>query len=293
MIESSNLLALFVWLRFFPEIRFKFSNMFAGFFSRSIRFLFLSLLLGISIQAFCWGLTGHRIVGEIAQQHLSKKASRELKKLIGRETLAWWANWPDFIKSDSNWRHADPWHYVNVPPHLPKDSFVAALKALPGKNLYSQLYATMAELKDRSLPLEKRQVALRFLIHLVGDMHQPLHVGHAEDQGGNRIVVYWFDKKTNLHSLWDTWLLDQQQYSYTEYARLLDIAPQEKVNSWASGSIEDWLYESHLLAEKIYASAKNEDKLGYRYNFEYVKMMEEQLLKGGVRLATLLNRVFD
>jgi hypothetical protein len=256
------------------------------------RSILLSLALLIIVQpAFSWGLTGHRIVGEIAQNHLTKKTRRELKNLIGRETLAWWSNWPDFIKSDSTWRHADSWHYVNVTPGLEKEKFVEELKALPVKSLYSQLYATMNELKDKSLSLEKRQIALRFLIHLVGDMHQPLHVGHAADLGGNRITVYWFDRKTNLHSLWDTWLLDQQQYSYTEYARLLDIASVEQVKAWSSGSIEDWLYESHLLAEEIYASAKMEDKLGYRYNFLYLKMMEEQLLKGGIRLAVLLNQV--
>lgn len=253
----------------------------------------LVILLPFSSTAYCWGLTGHRIVGEIAQQHLSGKAKKELKKLIGKETLAWWSNWPDFIKSDSSWRHADPWHYVNVPPGLSKDSFVLALKNLEVKSLYSQLYATMSELGNKSLPLEQRQVALRFLIHLMGDMHQPLHVGRAEDQGGNKIVVYWFDRKTNLHSLWDTWLLDNQNYSYTEYARLLDIAPRQQADAWKQGSIEDWLYESYLLAAQIYDSARMEDKLGYRYNFLYVKLMEEQLLKGGLRLAEVLNRSFN
>ena len=255
------------------------------------RIMFLAAFISMSVPAFSWGLTGHRIIGEIAQNHLSKNAQKELKKIIGKETLAWWSNWPDFIKSDTSWKHAEAWHYVNVTPGMTKDSFVAALKALPGKSLYSQLYETMAQLKDRNLSREQRQIALRFLVHLVGDLHQPLHVGHAADLGGNRIVVYWFDRKVNLHSLWDTWLVDNQQYSYSEYARLLDIASDEQLKAWRAGSIEDWLYESHLLAEKIYASAKMEEKLGYRYNFQYVKMMEEQLLKGGVRLAALLNQV--
>lgn len=255
------------------------------------RTLLVALFLTFSFSAFSWGLTGHRIVGEIAQNHLSKSAKKGLKKIFGKETLAWWANWPDFIKSDTSWKHSDPWHYVNVKPGLSKDSFIAALKDLPIKSLHSQLYETMAQVKDRNLPLEKRQVALRFLIHLVGDLHQPLHVGHAEDLGGNRITVYWFERKTNLHSLWDTWLLDHQQYSYTEYAKLLDIATPEQVKAWSAGTIEDWLWESHLAAEKIYASAGMEEKLGYRYIFDHAKMLEEQLLKGGIRLSVLLNQV--
>jgi hypothetical protein len=244
-------------------------------------------------QAFSWGVLGHRIIGEIAQQHLSKKAKKELRKLIGEETLAMWSNWPDFIKSDSTWNHASPWHYVDLPGHMEKNKFLEDLKKLPGKNLYTQIPAMMAELKDRSLPVEKRRTALFFLVHLVGDLHQPLHVGRDEDAGGNKIVVYWFDKKTNLHSLWDSMLIEFQQYSYTEYTKILNIDGEDKVKAWQSSSLDDWFYESHVLSDAIYDATPNESKLSYRYNYQFQKMMEEQLLKGGVRLAALLNEVFD
>lgn len=243
-------------------------------------------------QSFCWGLTGHRVVAEIAQQHLSKKAKKELKKLIGKETLAWWANWPDFIKSDTSWNHASKWHYVDLPGHMEKEAFIADLKKLPGKNLYTQIPAMVEQLKDKSLPIEQRQVALRFLIHLVGDLHQPLHVGRDEDQGGNKIVVYWFDKKTNLHSLWDSMLIEYQQYSYTEYARLLNIATPEQVKAWQSSSLEDWFYESHVISDSIYDATPSESKLSYRYNYQFQHVLDQQLLKGGVRLAALLNEAF-
>lgn len=255
-------------------------------------FLVVTALL-ISQQALSWGLIGHRTIGEIAQQHLSKKAKRELKKLIGRETLALWSNWSDFIKSDSTWRHASPWHYVDLPGHMEKEKFIEDLKKLPGKNLYTQIPAMIAEMKNKSLPLEQRRIALYFLIHLVGDLHQPLHVGREEDEGGNKIVVYWFDKKTNLHSLWDSMLIEFQQYSYTEYAKLLDIAAPEQVKAWQSGSLDDWFYESHVLSDSIYDASPNEAKLGYRYNFQFQKMLDEQLLKGGVRLAALINQAFE
>jgi hypothetical protein len=113
---------------------------------------------------------------------------------LGREPLALWSNWPDFIKSDSTWNHASPWHYVDLPGHTEKGKFIEDLKKLPGKNLYTQIPAMLAELKDKSLSLEKRRTALYFLIHLLGDLHQPLHVGRDEDAGGNKIVVYWFEK---------------------------------------------------------------------------------------------------
>ncbi|MGZ8542249.1 MAG: S1/P1 nuclease [Chitinophagaceae bacterium] len=255
-------------------------------------FLLVSSLLIVQC-AFSWGVTGHRIIGEIAQQHLTKKAKKGLLRLIGKETLAQWSNWPDFIKSDSTWNHASPWHYVDLPGHMEKDKFIDELKKLPGKNLYTQIQAMMAELKDGSLPSEKRRTALYFLIHLVGDLHQPLHVGRDEDAGGNKIVVYWFDKKTNLHTLWDSMLIEFQQYSYTEYAKILDNSGDEQVNAWQASSLEDWFYESHVISDAIYDATPNESKLSYKYNYQFQKILDEQLLKGGARLAALLNQAFD
>jgi hypothetical protein len=257
------------------------------------RTLLVATALFISQHAFSWGVIGHRTSAEIAQQHLSKKAKKELRKLTGKETLAWWSNWPDFVKSDSTWNQASPWHYVDLPGHLEKEKFMEDLKKLPGKNLYTQIPAMIAEIKDKTLSIERRRTALYFLIHLVGDLHQPLHVGREEDSGGNKIVVYWFEKKTNLHSLWDSMLIEFQQYSYSEYARLLDIAEPEKVKAWQSGSLEDWFYESHVLADAIYNASPNEAKLGYKYNFQFQKTLDEQLLKGGIRLAALLNKAFE
>jgi hypothetical protein len=259
------------------------------FFLRTILF---SVTLLITAQAFSWGLLGHRVIGEIAEQHLSKKAKKELRKLIGKETLAWWSNWPDFIRSDSTWNFATSWHYVNIPGHLDKEKFMEELKKVP-VSLYKQIPAMMAEVKDKSLPLEKRRNALSFLVHFIGDLHQPLHVGRGEDWGGNKIVVYWFDKKTNLHTVWDSMLMDFQQYSYTEYAKLLNIATKEQMEAWRSTSLEEWFYESYKLADMIYDATPNESKLSYRYNYQFQKIMEEQLLKGGIRLAAILNQVLE
>lgn len=242
-----------------------------------------------------WGVTGHRVVGEIAQRHLSKKASRGIQELIGRETLAYWSNWPDFIKSDTThkWDGTSAWHYVDLPGNMEKEAFIDSLEQLPGENLYTQIPAMIAQLKDRSLSVESRRNALAFLVHFMGDLHQPLHVGREEDQGGNKIPVYWFDKKMNLHSLWDVALIDFQQYSYTEYARMLDRRDKAMVLAFQQSSMDDWFYESHVISDKIYALTPAESKLSYRYNFLFQSTLDEQLLKGGLRLAKILNEVFQ
>lgn len=241
--------------------------------------------------ASAWGVTGHRVIAEIAQRHLNSKAKKELKKLIGDVPLAFWANWPDFIKSDTTWRFAGKWHYVDLPGHMAKDDFIRDLKALPGENLYTQIPAMEAQLKDESLSPEKKQIALRFLIHLVGDLHQPLHVGRDEDQGGNKIQVTWFNKPTNLHAVWDEALVDFQQWSYTEYATVLNVADKKQVQQWQNAGYEDWFYESHVLSDKIYDQTPQGSKLRYEYNYLFVQDLNDQLLKGGVRLAKILNEV--
>ena len=258
---------------------------------RNWKIILLPLLMLIPLLTFCWGITGHRVVAEIAQRHLSKKAKKQLHQLIGRQTLSQWANWPDFIKSDTThaWDHASKWHYVNMPGNLSKDAFITGLQLLPEENLYNQIKTLAAQLKDRSLPDEKRQIALRFLIHLVGDLHQPLHVGRAEDLGGNKITVTWFDRPTNLHSVWDNALVDDQKYSYTEYSTILDIASEEEVNAIQQSSLEEWFYDSYVMANKIYAMVPADGKLGYKYNYIFQQDLDRQLLKGGLRLAALLN----
>ncbi|PSK91010.1 S1/P1 nuclease [Taibaiella chishuiensis] len=255
------------------------------------KLLLLFLLLATAQTGFGWGVTGHRVVAEIAQRHLSGRAKRELRQLIGDQQLAFWVNWPDFIKSDTTgrWKAMGQWHYVDLPGQLSKADFVQQLKEKKGENLYTQIKAMAAQLADKKLPLEQRQIALRFLIHLAGDLGQPLHVGRSDDQGGNKITVYWFDKKTNLHALWDEALIDFQQWSYTEYATVLDVAGKDQVAAWQRTPLEDCFYESHVLSDKIYALSPPDAKLSYRYNYLFAQDLNDQLLKSGIRLAALLN----
>ena len=255
--------------------------------------LFFSIII-ISQSAFAWGTTGHRVVAEIAQRHLTRKARKEIKKLFGREPLAFWANWPDFIKSDTTgkWKEASAWHYVDVPGNLSKEEFIEALQAINHKSLYSQIPAMEQTLKDENASLEDKKTALIFLIHFIGDMEQPLHVGRDEDAGGNKITVNWFGKKTNLHAVWDEDLVDYQKWSYTEYADNIDVANENEIAQIQSGSLEDWMYESHKLANEVYDRTPEDSNLSFRYNYIFYTKLNRQLLDGGLRLAEILNEVF-
>ena len=259
-----------------------------------LRPVFTFLLLTGSHFSFAWGVTGHRVIAEIAQTHLTQKSLTAISQLIGKEKLAYWANWPDFIKSDTThkWDKASVWHYVDLPGNSTRVEFTTQLKALEGENLYSQIISMSKILKDKTKPVSDRRDALAFIIHLVGDLHQPLHVGRDEDQGGNKITVYWFEKKTNLHSIWDASLVDFQQYSYTEYATMLNLRYKKQEAIVAKSKLTDWFYESHVLSDKVYALSPAESRLSYQYNYIFQDDLNMQLYKGGIRLAKVLNDIF-
>ena len=255
-------------------------------------YIFTVFLLLISTETFAWGTTGHRVVAEIAENHLSCIAKRQIKKIIGKQPLAYWANWPDFIKSNPDWKSADSWHYLNFPSGLDKNSFDESLNNSTDENLYKRVLLIMDELKNKNLSLEKKQQDLYFLIHLIGDAHQPLHLGREEDLGGNNIQIEWFRESTNLHSLWDTKLVDFQNYSYTEFAEVLDFHDKKFNKNLTAGNLNDWLFGSYQKSEIIYSQVKSGDELSYKYNYDNISILEEQLLKGGLRLAKILNEIF-
>lgn len=254
--------------------------------------LFLSFLLPLA--SFAWGPNGHRIVAEIAWQHLTPQAKKAVINILGRQSMPMIANWPDFIKSDTThqYDHTNKWHYLDFPANIGRAEFDNLLKEATGENLYTQTQAMIKDLKNKKLAKDKQIFALSFLVHMLGDMHQPLHVGRDEDMGGNKINLTWFDKASNLHRVWDEQLIDFQQLSYTEYSQAIDIASPARVKELQSGTIADWMYESHVLADKVYGYTKPDSKLSYRYNYVFVDNLNDQLLKGGLRLATVLNGIF-
>ena len=256
--------------------------------------LFIAGFALASLYSYAWGLTGHRVIAEIAENHLCGKARKQVKQLFGKERMAYWANWPDFIKSDTTgkWKEASAWHYINFDPQTDFKSFEAELHRQAGPNLYSQINVLSAQLKDKNLPENDRKTALIFIIHLMGDLVQPMHTGRAEDLGGNKIEVTYFGEKTNLHSVWDGKLIDSQKYSYTEYAHLLDIKTKKEVKAIQQGTLADWLYDSHQIANKVYAQTPSGSKLAYDYQYIFNDTVERQLLYGGLRLAKLLNDTF-
>jgi S1/P1 Nuclease len=152
--------------------------------------------------AFAWGQTGHRVTGAIAEPMLSRRAAREVRAILGNETLAEASTWADEMRSnpDTFWQTtANPWHYVTVPT----GQRYADLGAPAEGDAVTALARFAETLRNPSASGEEKRLALRFTLHIIGDLHQPLHAGNGNDRGGNDIRVTFFREPTNLHAVWD------------------------------------------------------------------------------------------
>ncbi len=249
--------------------------------------LFIAVLLLVQQQAFSWGKTGHRVIGQIAQSHLSKKAKREIKKLLGNQNLAHVSNYMDDIKSNPAFDHTHTWHYANID----EGSTYAQMKKHPKGDLISAIEEQKQILKNRESSKEAKAQAIKFLVHLIGDIHQPFHAGREKDWGGNKIKVQWFREKSNIHAVWDSKLIDSHQMSYTELAAEINFVNKQQLKKWQSVSTVDMLEESNAIANKLYENVP--EKLKYKYVSDNLPIVKQQLLIAGVRLAGVLNEVFN
>lgn len=256
-----------------------------------ITYLFFTVLLMYSFESRSmedWGKTGHRTVGEIAEQYLSNKAKRNIDKLLNGESLAVAAYYADEIKSDDRYKEFYYWHFVN----FPFDSTYEEHPKSENGDLYAAINFCVNVLKDETSSKEDKIFYLKLLAHFVGDLHQPLHVGISEDRGGNNIKLKWFNGDTNLHSVWDQKMIDDYNMSYTELAVNQKRLTDEELNEIQNGTVRDWMYESRELCKQIYSTTKSGDNLSYRYSYDYMPVVRDQLQKGGIRLAKLLNEIF-
>lgn len=240
------------------------------------------------IAAEDWGKTGHRVVGEVAEKYLDRRAKKAVTRLLDGHSLAFVSNYGDDIKSDREYDSYGPWHYVNFPFGKRYETYPKSEKG----DIIQGINTSIEVLKNKNSSRADKVFYLKMLIHFIGDLHQPLHVGMEEDKGGNDVQVRWFKDGTNLHRLWDSQMIDFYQMSYTELAANTDVLSEAEVASIQKGTPTNWMYESRDLCEDIYKHTEEGEKLGYNYIYKYMVPLRSQLQKGGIRLAGLLNEIF-
>lgn len=255
-----------------------------------VRLLLITLASFLSHESYAvWGKTGHRTIGEVAQQNLTPKTTEIVNTLLEGMSLAFVSTYADEIRSDNRFGYLAPWHYVNIDENI---RYSEAPKN-PNGDIVSAITYCIEMLKNSESSADDKAFHLKLLVHFIGDIHQPMHAGRKTDKGGNDISLKWFGTSTNLHRLWDSNLIDFYKMSYTELAASLpNKTPKEKARLMATPLL-DWVNESQDLAQDIYANTPADSSLGYTYHYANFDTVRRRLLEAGLRLAATLNAIFD
>jgi len=252
--------------------------------------LFCGLIMfGHSVSSFGWGSKGHNIIVGIAEAHLNKHAKKEIRKLLDGRTMVYYSTWLDEIRSNPAFAYTRTWHYANVD----EGKTYETMSKDPNGDVITATLLSIKQLKDKSLPDSVRSMYLKFLIHLIGDMHCPMHAGRATDRGGNDYPVVWKKEKTNLHYVWDDLLIDaSKRWNPIEWTTYIDVVMNKKQQkAIEAGEPIDWFRETVAHAKEIYDNTPENQDVPSSYVRVYTPLIEEQFLKAGYRLAGLLNAI--
>ncbi|HVS95833.1 MAG TPA: S1/P1 nuclease, partial [Puia sp.] len=255
-------------------------------------FCFVSVPLALAL--ISWGVTGHRTIGKIAESHLTANARAGIRDLLGDETLADVSTWADEVRGQEKYRQTGPWHYVNLPLGLGYEQFKTRVENMLEANVYSALVRQMQVITDKAASREQKIEALKFVVHFVGDLHQPMHVSRAEDKGGNTVQLNYEGRGTNLHSLWDSRLIEHSGEDYLQLAATCDHATPAQIKQWQSDPVIRWMWESYEITSKLYAEvdAMGNRSIGQDYYTAHWPIITRRLEQAGIRLAGLLNVLF-
>lgn len=208
--------------------------------------------------------------------------------MLNHESLAYVSTYADIIKSDSLYDKFSTWHYLN----MPLDGVYATSKRNPEGDLVTGINTCKQIIKSEQSTKAVKAFYLKMLIHLIGDLHQPLHLGLEEDRGGNDFKVQWYYSDSNMHSVWDTKMIESFGMSYSELAQNLPYYSKDEIDRIQSGSVLDWIEETHILTKVVYESAEQGENLRGGYGYKHFDMVRHQLEKAGIRLAKVLNELF-
>jgi hypothetical protein len=248
---------------------------------------------------WAWGPLGHRLAAQVAERHLNPRAKAAVAALLEPgESLADASTWADEHRRDIE--GSGPWHYVDVP--LDQDRYDDRFAGPQPEMGYivPKIREFRAILKDPNRNIQERRIALRFLVHLVEDLHMPMHVGDNHDRGGNDTQVQFFDRGSNMHRVWDSGIIERAEPKEDRWlADLVAMDTPEARSKAQTGTVEEWATESLLAAKKAYQDPatgqriKSGRKLGDAYQKASLPVVKLRLYQAGVRLAMVLNEAFS
>lgn len=264
----------------------------------------------VAMSSMAWGQKGHDTTCAIAQQHLTPAAAQRIAQIFDGKSIVYWSNWFDNAVHTPEYEYAKTWHYKNidadqqyadVPPFETGDVVSALtelrqrLEAFEGT---ANVACDAASLTAQH-PIDEA-TALKMFVHLMGDLHQPMHMGRATDLGGNRVTVKYFGREANLHGIWDTNLVESAHaWSHSEWVEEIDrpaaCSPEEneaRRQEVVAGDFNTWGEETYALARAVYDDTPQDTRVSYDYVAKWTPVIEQQFLRGGLRLAQQLNEIF-
>ncbi|WP_121811987.1 S1/P1 nuclease [Mucilaginibacter kameinonensis] len=244
-------------------------------------------LIAISAALVSWGYKGHRAVATIAQKHLTANTAYAVSAYLKGESMADVSTWADDHRNPTTGK----WHFLNLPLGLNHQQFVDFVNQQSNDNVYGAILKEEAIIKDKASTPDQLNNALKYLIHLVGDAHQPMHISRAEDKGGNTIQLRFDNAGTNLHSLWDSKLIDHEGLSEEQIAKQYDWANEAQIKKWQDSSPMEWLWESYQISSELYADIKPGQQINEAYYKKYIQTIHLRIDQAGIRLAGELNRL--
>ena len=245
-------------------------------------------LMGLS--AWAWSQKGHDVTAYIAEQHLTPAAAAAVDSIFHGKSMVYWANWLDNASHTMDYAYTKTWHYKNIDEGYKFDEAPLNEKG----DIVGAVNMQIATLSDSTTTPQEAELALRILVHCMGDMHQPMHMGHLSDLGGNKTKLKYFDRETTLHSIWDGSLVESaHKWSYTEWQQQIDRATPEEQLTIIAGTPESWAEETFGVAGKVYKYYQPGLNVKYDQIAYATPIIEQQFLRGGLRLAHVLNSIFD
>jgi nuclease S1 len=244
--------------------------------------------------AWSWGPIGHRVASRMAEDRLTPVALTAIHNLLGPGiSLAQISNWADEQQNPSG---SASWHYVNVPISESRYD----VKYCPSSGcVVSKIEDFKRVLKDPKASKAEKQVALKFLVHLIEDLCQPLHVGDTGSKGGNLIQVQFYGIGSNLHRVWDSQIIERHTKDERVWLWDLNGVTNPKLAAeWSKGTPEDWAAESLQIAKRAYCLPgtgrvlKSGARIGNDYCNMALPVIQKQLAKAGIRVASVLNEIF-
>ncbi|MGF1922712.1 MAG: S1/P1 nuclease [Bacteroidia bacterium] len=257
-------------------------------------FLFTFIAIATSLVLLSWGYTGHRTIGVITENHLSPTAKAAVKDLLGDTSIADACTWADDARREPQFANTGNWHFLNLPLGLDNEGFKKYVDTMKSENVYSALINAEKQLTDKAIPKQQKVHALKFLMHFVGDLHQPMHVSRAEDKGGNTIQLNYNEKGTNLHSLWDTRMLESKGLTFDQLAGEFNQIGNDDIKQWQSEPIIQWAWESYQISSELYAEVESMNKrvIDEAYVQKHMPTVKKRMQQAAIRLAGLLNKIY-